>query len=111
MKSIIVEGSINWLWKHRPDVAAAIVIISFIVWVAIGVNNFGHRVSDLTQRVTALEVMTADINNRQLPEIREELKDIRLEMDARFDKVDARFDKIELSINTVITYLAAKDGK
>jgi len=100
MKSII-EESITWLWTNKPAVAFTAVLIACTIWVTTTVNNFEYRIA-------TTENLVADINNRQLPEIRADIKDIRKEMDEGFQKIDERLDKIELQLNTVLTYLATK---
>jgi hypothetical protein len=76
------------------------------VWITSTLNQFEHRHG-------TLEVVVADINGRQLPEIRNDIKDLWQEMNEKYeemnkkyDEIDQRLDKIELQLNTVITYLA-----
>lgn len=71
-------------------------------------TQFDTRLTNVEVRLEATEKLVRDINDRQLPEIRNEIKNLQKEMDERFEKVDQRFDKIELSLNTIITYLSTK---
>lgn len=84
---------LDWLWFHAPGLLVLFLIVGGCVWFAIKINDFSHRLG-------VTEKLCNDINTRQLPEIRTELKEINV-----------RLSKIELSLNTIITYLSTKSGK
>jgi hypothetical protein len=105
----------KWLFNQNPNTAFLAVLLGFSIWMSIKMTQFNGQLTEFEIRLngfeghlTVTENLVRDINERQLPEIRNDIKNLQKEMDARFEKVDERFDKVELSLNTIITYLSAK---
>jgi len=102
METLLANG-INWLSRQVPGLAFVIFIMISTVWVTVMITNFSHRLSETERLVN-------DINTRQLPEIRMQIKDMKAEMDKRFAAIDERLLRIELQLNTIITYIETKEG-
>ena len=103
METIMANG-LSWLTKHLPGLAFVTFIMISVIWVTVIITNFNHGLSE-TER------LCIDINTRQLPEIRTEIKDLRTEMNRRFSEMDQRLLAIELKLNTIITYIETKEGR
>ncbi|MEI9921865.1 MAG: hypothetical protein WDO14_24200 [Bacteroidota bacterium] len=117
MEAIVANG-LSWLTKHVPELALVIFLVSGVVGVTLMISNFVHSVAQIRNDLN-------DINTRQLPEVRFEIKEMKTEMNRRFDAVDERFSemnkhfdeidkrflKIELQLNTIITHVETKEGK
>lgn len=76
MKNANIFDLLDLIWSHAPDIAVIAMFIGSIVWLTIKVTNFGHRLNNLDRRVETTERLCNDINNRQLPEIRDRLTGI-----------------------------------
>jgi len=102
METILANG-FNWLTKYVPGLAFVIFLMITVAWMSFKINDFEHRIAE-TERVCS------DINTRQLPEIRSEIKEMKVEMDRRFSEIDKRLTKIELQLTTIVTYIETKEG-
>lgn len=60
-------------WKYAPDIAIVGMGIYAVIWITIKINNFGHRLNNFDHRLEATERTLNDIQNKQLPEIRDRL--------------------------------------
>jgi hypothetical protein len=100
MKSI-VESGMEWLWSHKPDIALVGVVLACAIWITSTVNSFEHRLAE-TERVC--NVMT----ERQLPELRIEIKEMK-ETELREIKED--IVEIKLILKRIDTYLSITSEK
>lgn len=102
METILANG-FSWLTRQVPALAFMVFVMISTAWVTVMIMDFSHRLSETERLVN-------DINTRQLPEIRTQIKDLRLEMERRFAAIDERLLHIELQLNTLITHIETKEG-
>ncbi len=109
METILSNG-ISWLSRHLPTLAFIVFLLVAAVLATMQVAGFVYSVKETQHLVN-------DMNTRQLPLIRAEMKEMKVEMDRRFSameeklsEIDKRFDKIELQLNTIVTYIETKEG-
>ena len=96
METILANG-LGWLTKHVPGVSLVAFVMISVIWVTVLITNFNHRLGE-TER------LCNDMNKRQLPEIRADIKRLETTM-------NERLLRIELQLNTIITYLETKEGR
>lgn len=92
MKTII-EHLLEWLWKHKPDVAFVGVLLACTVWITLSIENFNDRL-DRTER------LCNDIDQHQLPEIRSDIRQMKEDI-----------VEIKLFMKKMDTYLATTSDK
>ncbi|HEX8059338.1 MAG TPA: hypothetical protein VF473_00315 [Cyclobacteriaceae bacterium] len=107
MKSNL-ENGIEWLWNHKPDIAFVGIIVACAVWITTTVNTFDRRLYE-TER------LCSDINERQLPEVRQELKEIRVEIkeikEVELKSIKEDIVEIKLILKKIDTYLSTTSSK
>jgi hypothetical protein len=88
----------DWAWLHVPHLTLVGMIVFASVWLAIKVNNFGHRLN-------ATERLCHDIHTR-VEERFAKVEDRISKVEDRLSKVEDRLSKIELTLVRIETYLA-----
>ncbi len=113
MKSFFENGT-AWLWNHKPDVAIAGALVAGAIWITSAVNS-------AQSRLATTERLCNDMNERQLPEIREQIREVRGEIKETRDEMkqmkeeitEIKQDVIEIKLfmKKIDTYLSSTDKK
>lgn len=70
----------DWLWQDMQGLLVLTLIVVGFIWLAFTVSEFAVRLNSFDNRLTARESLCNDINNRQLPEVHAELKEINVRL-------------------------------
>jgi hypothetical protein len=103
METILANG-FNWLSRQVPALALVVFIMISTVWVTVMITNFDNRLAKT-------EALCNDINARQLPDIRAEIKGVNDRISKLEASMNERLLRIELQLNTIITYIETKEGR